>query len=242
MEKNDFKNLPRHVAIVPDGNRRWAREKGIAEWRGHLEGAKKTKEQVQAALDLGLECLSWWGGSWSNLTERSKTEVRNLFSIYEKYFRQLIKAKGIYQHQVRVRVIGRWPEILPKKCVEIIEKLIKATQSHKKRMLNFIIAYDGRDEMLSAINSILKQGRKDKKLKVDSELLEKFLWTDGLPPVDLLIRTGSSSDPHNSAGFMMWLTANSQLYFPKGYYPDFGRREFIKAIKNYQQRERRLGR
>lgn len=241
MGKGDHKNLPGHVAIVPDGNRRWAREKGIAEWRGHLEGAKRAEEQVQAALDLGLKCLSWWGGSWSNLTERSKTEIRNLFSIYEKYFRRLIKTKEIYQYQVKVRVIGRWPEILPKKCIQTIEELVEATQNHKERMLNFMIAYDGQDEMLSAINDILKQSRKDKKLKATPELLEKSLWTQGLPPVDLLIRTGSSADPHNSAGFMMWLTANSQLYFPKGYYPEFGRQEFIKAIKNYQQRERRLG-
>lgn len=241
MNKKDNKNLPFHVAIVPDGNRRWAKKKGLASWRGHLAGAKKTEEQVQTAFDLGIKCLSWWGGSWNNLTKRSKAEINNLFKIYEKYFYRLIKTKEIYKHQVKVNVIGRWEKLLPKKCIETIKELIKVTENHKERMLNFFIAYDGCDEMIDTINNILKQNRKDKNLKVTPELLKKYLWTHSLPPVDLLIRTGSSNDPHNSAGFMMWLTANSQLYFPKGYYPDFGRKEFIEAIKKYQQRERRLG-
>lgn len=239
--ERDKKNLPNHVAIVPDGNRRWARKKGLAPWRGHLAGAKKTEEQVQAAFDLGLKCLSWWGGSWDNLTKRPKIEINNLFRIYERYFCKLIKTKEIYKNQVMVNIIGRWEELLPKSGIKAAKELIKATEDHKERLLNFFIAYDGCDEMISAIKNIIKQGRENKSLKITPELLKNNLWTKGLPTVDLLIRTGSSDDPHNSAGFMMWLTANSQLYFPKGYYPDFGRKEFIKAIEKYQKRERRMG-
>jgi len=241
MDKIDKNILPKYVVIVPDGNRRWAREKGLADWQGHWHGAEKTREQVQAAFDLGIYCLSWWGGSWGNLTERSKIEINNLFRIYDKYFRELIKKKEIYQHQVKVNVIGRWNEILPPKAKEAIDQLTEATKKHSQRILNFFIAYDGRDEMLTAIRSIVREARRNKNLKITKGVLKAHLWTAELPPVDLLIRTGSSSDPHNSAGFMMWLTANSQLYFPKGYYPDFGREEFIAAIKEYQKRERRLG-
>jgi undecaprenyl diphosphate synthase len=242
MDKINKENLPQHVAIVPDGNRHWARQRGLAPWRGHLAGAKKAEEQIQAAFDLGLKCVSWWGGSWDNLTKRPQIEIRNLFRIYEKYFRKLIKTKEIYEHQIKVNVFGRWREVLPKGGVDAAKKLIEVTKNHNQRLLNFLIAYDGRDEMLAAIKDIVKEARKNKKLVITSELLKKHLWTHELSSVDLLIRTGSSNDPHNSAGFMMWLTANSQLCFPKGYYPDFGREEFIKAIKEYQRRERRLGR
>ncbi|MBU1292164.1 di-trans,poly-cis-decaprenylcistransferase [Patescibacteria group bacterium] len=241
MNKISKENLPQHIVIVPDGNRRWAKQKGLAPWRGHIAGAKKTKEQIQTAFDLGLKCISWWGGSWDNLTKRSKIEINNLFRIYERYFRELIKKKEIYQHNVKVNVIGRWSEIMPKKGIKTVNELIEKTKNHTERKLNFFIAYDGRDEMLAAIKSIIKEAKENRKLKITKDLLRSHLWTHDLPPVDLLIRTGSSDDPHNSAGFMMWHTAHSQLCFPKGFYPDFGRKEFIKVIKEYQRRERRLG-
>ena len=241
MNKIDKEKLPNHVAIVPDGNRRWAKNKGLAPWRGHLAGAKKTEEQVQTAFDLGLKCLSWWGGSYNNLTKRAKIEINNLFRIYERYFKKLIKDKEIYKNEVKVSVIGRWQEILPKTGIKAAKELIEKTKNHNKCKLNFFIAYDGAHEMISAIKSIVKETRKNKSIKVTPDLLKEHLWTKDLPPVDLLIRTGSSDDPHNSSGFMMWLTANSQLYFPKGFYPDFGKKEFIKAIEEFQRRERRLG-
>jgi len=241
MSQQSKENLPNHVAIVPDGNRRWAKQRGLALWRGHLAGAKKTEEQIQTAFDLGLKCLSLWGGSWSNLTKRPKLEIKALFKIYENHFKKLIRNKKIYNNQVKVSIIGRWQEILPKTGVKVAKELIKATENHNKRKLNFFIAYNGTHEMIEAIKSITKEARANKNLKITSELLKEHLWTCDLPPVDLLIRTGSHNDPHNSAGFMMWLTTNSQLYFPKGLYPDFGKEEFIKAIKNFVKRQRRFG-
>jgi len=239
--KKNKEALPNHVVIVPDGNRRWAKKKGLAPWRGHLAGAKKTEEQVQVAFDLGLKCLSWWGGSYNNLTERAKIEINNLFRIYERYFKKLIKDKKIYQNEVKISIIGRWQEILPKSGVKAAKELMEATKNHTKRKLNFFIAYNGTHEMIAAIKSIVKEGRKNKNIKITPDLLKEHLWTKDLPPVDLLIRTGSSDDPHNSAGFMMWLTTNSQLYFPKGFYPDFGKNEFIKAIDRFTKRQRRFG-
>ncbi len=241
MNKLSKQNLPQHIVIVPDGNRRWARNKGLIPWRGHIAGAERTKELLQAALDMGIYCLSIWGGSWGNLTKRSKIEVNNLFRIYERYFRKLAKNKEVHQNQVKVNVIGRWPEILPKKGIEAAKELMEASRDYNQRLLNFFIAYDGTYEMIDAIKGIVREGRGDKNLKVTEELLKRHLWTGQLPPVDLLIRTGSGNDPHNSAGFMMWQTANSQLYFAKEFYPDFGKKEFIKAVRDFQARERRLG-
>ncbi|MBL7155415.1 MAG: di-trans,poly-cis-decaprenylcistransferase [Candidatus Portnoybacteria bacterium] len=235
------KNLPQHVAIVPDGNRRWAKQRGLIPWRGHLKGAEKTKELLQTALDLGIYCFSLWGGSYENLTRRPKVEINILFRIYERYFRKLAKEKKVHQNQVKVNVIGRWPEILPAKAIQSIKEVIEVTQNYNQQLLNFFIAYNGTDEMLYAIKEILREGRKNKKLKATPELLKSHLWAGYLPPVDFLIRTGSQNDPHNSAGFMMWYCANSQYYFTNIMYPDFGKKEFIKAIKDFQRRERRLG-
>ncbi len=241
MKKTNKENLPKHVAIVPDGNRRWAKKRGLPALQGHWKGAEKTKEQVQVAFDAGLECLTLWGGSYGNLTKRAKTEINNLFKIYEKYFKELLNNKEIYKHQIKVSVLGCWKELLSKSGIKAAQDLIQATQNHQERWLNFMIGYDGQDEMLEAIKRIAKQAKGKKIIKVTEDLLRKHLWSGFLPPVDLLIRTGSQNDPHNSAGFMMWNCSNSQLYFPKGYYPDFGKKEFIQAIQEYQRRERRLG-
>jgi len=241
MEKIKKEFLPQHVVIVPDGNRRWARKKGLAPWRGHIAGAKKGIEQSRTALDLGIYCLSFWGGSWNNLTKRSRVEVNILFKIYEQYFRKLAKNKEVHQNRVKVSIIGRWSEILPKSGIKAAKDLMEATKDYDGHLLNFFIAYNGTDEMLAAVKSIAREARKNKKLKVTEKVLKEHLWSGHLPTVDFLIRTGSGKDPHNSVGFMMWQTANSQLYFTNTCYPGFGKKEFIEAIKEYQRRERRLG-
>jgi tritrans,polycis-undecaprenyl-diphosphate synthase [geranylgeranyl-diphosphate specific] len=237
----DTANLPNHIVIIPDGNRRWARRKGLAPWRGHLVGARTTEELIKAAFDLEIPHLSFWGGSYENLTKRPVRESKTLFQIYERYFRKLAKKKEVHQNQVKVNVFGRWPEILPAKAKQSIKEVIRATQNYNQYLLNFFIAYNGTDEMLEAIKGIVKEAKKGKNFKITSELLKKHLWTADLPPVDFLIRTGSQDDPHNSVGFMMWHTANSQYYFANTMYPDFGRKEFIRAINEYIGRQRRFG-
>ncbi|PIV10172.1 MAG: di-trans,poly-cis-decaprenylcistransferase [Candidatus Portnoybacteria bacterium CG03_land_8_20_14_0_80_41_10] len=238
----DTKNLPNHIVIIPDGNRRWAKQKGLAPWRGHLVGAEKIKELLQASLDLGIKCISFWVGSYENLTKRSQVEINVLFRIYQKYFHQLAQDKKTHQNKVKVNVFGRWPEILPAKAKQSVKEAIRATQNYNRLFLNFFIAYNGTDELLAAIRGIVKEGRKDKNLKITADLLKRHLWSGQLPPVDFSIRTGSQNDPHNSVGFMMWHCANSQLYFTKEFFPDFGEKELVKAINDFQKRERRQGR
>lgn len=234
-------NFPKHIAIIPDGNRRWAKKKGLFPWQGHLEGAERTEELIQASFDLKIKCLSIWGSSLNNLTKRPEKEVKVLFKIYEKYFKKLIKKKEIHQNRVKVNIIGRWSEILPKKGVEVIKELIKVTKDYDQYFLNFLVGYNGTDEMLAAIKDIAKEARKDKNLKITEKTLKKNLWSGHLPPVDFLIRTGSKGDPHNSVGFMMWYCANSQLYFTDTTYPDFNKKEFNKAINDFVRRQRRFG-
>jgi len=234
-------NLPTHVAIIPDANRRWAKKRRMLSWQGHLAGAKRCVDNVETALELGIKCLSFWGGSYNNLTKRSKTEVKFLFKIYEQYFKKLLKRKELHEHQVGVSIIGRWPELLPKSGLKAAKELIDLTKGYNKKFLNILIGYNGTDEMLYAIKDIVKESRENKNLRINEKILKDHLWSGHLPPVDLIIRTGSQDDPHNSVGFMMWQAANSQYYFTNVMYPDFNKNEFIKAIKEYQRRERRLG-
>jgi len=226
-----------HVALIPDGNRRWAKKRGLFPWQGHIEGAKNLERILEKAWEMEIPYFTFWGSSLDNILKRSKKEVKTFFSLYKKYFKKLLKEKKIFEGKVKVNVFGRWKKLFPKEVKKIIFEIIKRTKNHNKKFLTFLLAYNGTDEMLKAIEKIKKKKIK----KIDEKTLLENLWTGNLPAVDLVIRTGCEGDPHNSAGFMMWHTAYSQFYFTKTLFPDFGPKEFEKAIKNFLKRERRFG-
>lgn len=230
--------LPIHVAIIPDGNRRWARSRGLKPWEGHEAGAENMEALVRRALDLGIKSLSFWGSSLENLKKRPLEEKRALLGIYERYFTKLIESEDIVKNEVRINVLGRWEEQFPGKLTKILKSGIEKTRHHQKHLLNFFLAYNGDDEMIEAIRSIVNEfsGQPE---KITAETIKEHLMTRDLPPVDLLIRTGG--DPHLSNGFMMWEVANSQLYFFEGNFPDFQPDDLVVAIEEFGQRERRMG-
>jgi len=234
------KNIPNHVAIIPDGNRRWARKRGIKAWLGHREGVKAFEKILDKSRELKIPYITFWGGSWDNLTKRSKIEINFLFKVYTEQFKRVADDKRIHQNKVKINVLGRWKEILPKETQEAIERAMEVTKSYNNFFLTFLLAYDGTDEMLDCVQKIAKISQ-DKKIKISKNLIKENLWTKDLPPVDLIIRTGCESDPHNSAGFMMWDTIYSQLYFTQTLFPEFGPKEFEQIIEDYSKRERRLG-
>ena len=229
-------NIPKHVAIIPDGNRRWAKKKGLRAWIGHQQGIKGFEKILEKAKELNIPYITFWAGSWDNLTKRPKKEVDFLFKLYQEHFNRLVKDKEIHKNKVKVNVVGRWKEILPKKVQEAVNKALSATRNYHNYFLTFLIAYDGTDEMKDCIQKISKT-----KKKINKSLIKENLWTKDLPPVDLVIRTGCDNDPHMSAGFMMWDTAYSQFHFTKTLFPDFNQKEFEKVIKDFSKRERRLG-
>ncbi len=234
------KNIPKHVSIIPDGNRRWAQKRGLSAWIGHQQGIKMFEKILKKGKELGIPYITFWAGSWDNLTKRPKKEVDFLFKLYTEHFERIAKDKEIHKNKVKINVIGRWKEILPEKAQEAIEMSLAATKNYNNYFLTFLLAYDGTDEMRDCIERISKLYQK-KKIKINKTLIKENLWTKDLPPVDLLIRTGCKNDPHVSAGFMMWDTAYSQLHFTKTFCPDFGPKEFEKIINDYSNRERRLG-
>lgn len=235
MEKKG--GLPNHVAIIPDGNRRWARSRGLKPWEGHEAGAENTEKLVRQAFNLGIKCLSFWGSSMDNLKKRPLNEKRALLNIYEKYFKKLVDSDDIHNNEARINFIGRWEEQFPESLKKIIRECKKRTQTYKNYFLNFFLAYNGDDEMMEAIKKIVE--KHDPSQKITAQTIKENLMTKDLPPVDFLIRTGG--EPHLSAGFMMWDIANAQLYFSEKYYPDFNTQELAEAIKDFQNRGRRHG-
>jgi len=229
-----------HIAIIPDGNRRWAERKGVPLYEGHRIGVQTTEKIFEKALELKIPYLTFWAASYDNLLKRSKEEVKFLINLINEEFKGLLEDARVHKNEVKIRILGRFREILPKKTLKIIEKLMEKTEKYNIFFLTFLLAYNGTDEMVEAIKKI-SQAFKGSTIKITGQVIKSFLWTRDLPPVDLVIRTGCEEDPHNSAGFMMWHTAYSQYYFTKTLYPDFNPEEFERAINNFLERERRLG-
>ena len=237
---NEIKNTPKHVAVIPDGNRRWAKERGLKPWIGHQRGAKSFEKVLEKAIELKIPYMTFWGGSWDNLTKRNRIEIKFLFRVYEDMFRRILEDKRTHQNKVKISALGRWRELLSKTTQNTIEKAMALTKDYDKNFLTFLLAYDGTDEMLDCLQKITKIAE-DKKVKITKNLIKENLWTKDLPAVDLVIRTGCKNDPHLSAGFMMWDAAYSQLYFTETLFPEFGPEEFEKIIEDYSERERRMG-
>ena len=232
-----MEKIPNHVAIIPDGNRRWAKEHDLEPSQGHEEGAKNLEKLVRYALKRGIHSLSFWGSSLDNLKKRPLAEKRALLDIYSRYFKKLIESKDIYDDEVRINVIGRWEEQFPDSLVKIIKDGIERTKHFKKRMLNFMLAYSGDDEMLQAIRDITQKYGPGS--KITETVIKENLMTRNIPAVDYVVRTGG--EPHLSAGFMMWDIANAQLYFSPVNFPDFNEEKFGEALDEYASRQRRFG-
>lgn len=222
----------RHVAIIPDGNRRWAKAKGKPAWDGHKAGVKAFEEILARALELKIYCVSFWGMSADNFTKREAREVKYLLSLFKNVISRALGNRDLARHEVKISILGEWRTKFPPALVRLFEKTIKETQDRKTHILNLLLAYDGKSEMRQAFKKALE-------VKKDFTSPKEYLLTRDLPAVDLVVRTGG--DPHLSAGFMMWDTADSQLYFSKKLWPDFTPADFDQAIRDFKKRERRFG-
>lgn len=230
------KNIPSHIAVIMDGNRRWAKKRNLPSYEGHREGVKRTNEIANAAKKHGISHLTVWAASIDNLKKRTPIEVRFLVSLLEHELEHMIDSGTFEKSQTRFRMIGKWAEIVKsKRLSELAETLEKKTAQYKKHNFTVLFGYDGREEMIDAIAKI----RTIKKYPLSYETIKKQLSTAELPPVDLVIRTGG--EPHWSAGFLMWHTTDSQFYFTETLWPDFNTKEFETALFEFAGREKRLG-
>lgn len=234
--------LPAHIAIIPDGNRRWAKKRGLLSSLGHKSGIDMAENLFRAAQTHGIKYLTFWGCSVSNVTKRKNAEVAFLFNLFQKYFDRLLQSDEAERAGVRVRVFGEWPDYLPTKLQKTISALVTKTEPNSKFHLTFLLAYSGLIELTHAVQALIAEKTAASSLPtIAPSDIKRHLYTKDLPPVDLLIRTGVEGDPHLSEGFMMWDTANAQLCLTDKLFPDFTPDELAKAINHYNKTERRLG-
>jgi undecaprenyl diphosphate synthase len=173
-----------------------------------------------------------------NMQKRPWREKKALLEVYRRHFLKLLEDKDIHENEVQINIIGRWEEQFPEALKKILHKCINKTKRYKKHFLSFLLAYSGDDEMVEAANSLIEKC-KGRMRRITARMIKDHLMTRDLPPVDLLVRTGG--EPHNSAGFMMWDTANAQLYFSEVLWPDFDERKMREAVLDYGKRGRRYG-
>ncbi len=229
-------NLPGHIAIIMDGNGRWAKERNLDRTQGHLEGAKRVEEIIDSANNLGIKVLTLFAFSTENWN-RPKAEV-SLIMNRMAYFldKKLVKIKN---KNGRVQFIGR-REPLPNIVLNAMDRSVKETKDNTGLIVNFAFNYGARMEIIDAVRKVAKNfgEGKIKLSEISEEMIGQSLYTHNLPDPDLLIRT---SGEQRISNFLLWQLSYSELYFTKTYWPDFDEEEFKKAILDYQKRSRRYG-
>jgi tritrans,polycis-undecaprenyl-diphosphate synthase [geranylgeranyl-diphosphate specific] len=236
--KNGVK--PEHIAIILDGNRRWASEKVLNPWFGHEKGADKVDQLVDWCLKLDVRSVTLYVFSTENF-RRSGSEVAEIMRIAEDRFRQILTDERIRKDKIRVKVLGR-VNLLPEDLQKLIADVEKATENYDEHFLNFAFAYGGRAEIVDAARKIaeeVNQGRLNPE-SVDEKTFEQHLYTSHLPnqDPDLIIRT---SGEERLSGFLLWQSAYSELFFLDVYWPDFRLIDLLRAVRTFQKRKRRFG-
>lgn len=232
----DMNNIPKHIAIIMDGNGRWAKSQGKIRTFGHQKGAETLKTIVRAANDLGVKVISAYAFSTENW-KRPITEVNFIMDLLSRYLTSEIQEFN--ENNVQVRFLGS-REGLPEIVQEKMDNAIRETQNNTGIILNLAINYGGQAEILNAVKSI-SQDVKDGKLdvsEIDNKIFEDHLYTAGLPAPDLLIRPGGDLRISN---FLLWQIAYAEIWTTKTYWPDFTPNHLVEAILAYQGRERRFG-
>jgi undecaprenyl diphosphate synthase len=228
--------MPRHVAIIMDGNGRWAERKGLSRNEGHREGLESVRAVVRASRDLGIEILTLYAFSLENWN-RPQAEVTELMRLLEHYLE--VELEEVMANDARVRCIGRMDR-LPPLARRRIEDAIEKTRDNGGMTLAFALSYGGRAEIVDAARAILRDAELG---TIDAESLDEktfaaYLYAPDLPDPDLLIRTGGESRVSN---FLLWQIAYSEIYTTDVMWPDFRADELAEAIREYQRRERRFG-
>jgi tritrans,polycis-undecaprenyl-diphosphate synthase [geranylgeranyl-diphosphate specific] len=231
---------PEHIAIILDGNRRWAMDKALNIWSGHEKGAERVEKLIDWCLKLNVKSITLYAFSTENFN-RSKDEVVEIMRIACENLQKIVTDERIHKNRIRVKVIGR-VNLLPEDLQQVINNVERTTRNYDEHFLNFAFAYGGRAEIVDAARKIAEEVR-DGKLdpeKVDEIMFERHLYTSHLPKQDpdLIIRT---SGEERLSGFLLWQSAYSELCFLDVYWPDFRLIDLLRAVRTFQKRKRRFG-
>ncbi len=233
----DQSKIPAHIAIIMDGNGRWAKQRGLPRFAGHRAGVQRVRDIVEACSDLGIQALTLYAFSAENW-KRPRAEVDMLWRLLRFYLRNDLA--DLMRNDVRLQSIGR-VEALPPRAYEELRSTERATSRNKGMRLNLAINYSARNEMVDAINTILDEARIDgnlSRLVVDEKMVSRRLQTAGSPEPDLLIRTSGEMRISN---FLLWQIAYAELYVTDTLWPDFDTMQLLYAVQDFQKRERRFG-
>ena len=232
----DLTRVPKHIAFIMDGNGRWAKKRGLPRVKGHEEGAKRIGALARAAHKLGLEAVTLFAFSTENW-KRPKEEVDFIFSLLEKMLKE--GKENFKKNDIRVKFIGKIDE-LDDRFSKIMKETMEETKDNKGIILNLAINYGARSELVEVVKKVGKdcvEGKQDIS-KIDEKTIEKYLMTNGLPEIDLMVRTSGEVRISN---FLLWQIAYSELVFTDVYWPDFNEEQLENVIIEYQSRDRRFG-
>ncbi|MBF6609508.1 MAG: isoprenyl transferase [Flavobacterium sp.] len=229
-------NLPEHVAIIMDGNGRWAKQKGMMRAFGHENGSKSVRIAVETCAKIGVKYLTLYAFSTENW-KRPKLEVDTLMKLLMNSLKS--ELDSLQKNNIRLNTIGNI-DMLPKSAQKKLKQAIEATKNNDRMVLTVALSYGSREEIIHAFNSILDKVKNNiiSISAVDESIINQHLYTRNLPDVDLLIRT---SGEHRISNFLLWQIAYAELYFTDVLWPDFKEEDLIRAIVSYQNRERRFG-
>jgi len=233
LEGIDPRRLPRHVAVIMDGNGRWARERRLPRVAGHRAGIDSVREIIEVSARLGLEVLTLYAFSVENW-KRPQSEVRTLMSLLKEYIQR--ELNRLTDANIRFLAIGRVDELAPSVRHEL-DRAVSRTAGNTGMLLNVALNYGGRAELVDTFNRLLAQQNGDRG-PITEELISGALYTAGIPDPDLLIRTSGELRVSN---FLLWQIAYSEIYVTPTYWPDFRRKHLFEAILDYQKRDRRYG-
>jgi undecaprenyl diphosphate synthase len=223
-------DIPRHIAIIMDGNGRWAENRGLPKLAGHRQGVESLIKVVEYCRKKGIQVLTVYAFSTENW-KRPKSEVDALMGFVGKYLDR--EMGNLMNNNIRINFIGRLDELAPS-VKKRIDKAILDTKHNDKLIFNIALNYGARNEIVDAVNRIIEEGLR----AVDGKMFEKFLYTSGLPDPDLIIRTSGEMRISN---FLLWQASYSELYFTEKLWPDFGKEDMEEAIEAYKKRDRRFG-
>jgi tritrans,polycis-undecaprenyl-diphosphate synthase [geranylgeranyl-diphosphate specific] len=232
------KPVPRHVAVIMDGNRRYAKEFGLLVAEGHDKGKEKLEEMIEWCLELGIKILTVYAFSTENVT-RETDEVNTLMRMFSHNFKKLADDDRVHKHKIRIRVLGQ-RDILPDDVREAIDYAEQKTKDYDCYSFNIAVGYGGRQELLHAVKRVAEEVRKGamEVEDINEETFYRFLYTSDLPDPDLILRT---SGEERISNFLLWQLAYSELYFSDVYWPGFRKVDFLRAVRSYQLRKRRFG-
>jgi len=236
MHELDRNKLPNHIAIIMDGNGRWAKKRLLNRVSGHQKGANAVREVVRASRELGIKVLTLYAFSVENWG-RPAVEVKALMSLLRKYITN--ELDNLLTNDIRLTSIGDL-ESLPKEVYTALTDSMKKTESCKGMLLNLALSYGGRDDILNAVRKILNDYdlKRIRPENIKEEVFSNYLFTAGIPDPDLLIRT---SGEYRISNFLLWQIAYTEIYITDTLWPDFKKEDLIKAIVAFQSRERRFG-